>query len=60
MGKKWVTAFAAAPREARMGTEVVVGRTIRLETMVNLTGDTVRLRLGNLYGETPMRIGGIT
>ena len=60
MGKKWVTAFAAAPREARMGTEVVVGRTIRLETVVNLTGDTVRLRLGNLYGETPMRIGGIT
>ena len=60
MGKKWVTAFAAAPREARMGTEGAVGRTVRLETVINLTGDAIRLRLGNLYGETPMRIGGIS
>lgn len=59
MGKKWVTAFAAAPREARMGTEGVVGRTVRLETVINLTGDTVRLRFGNLFGETPVRIGSI-
>ena len=60
MGKKWVTAFAAAPREARMGTDGAVGRTARLETVVNLTGDTVRLRFGNLYGDTPVHIGAIT
>lgn len=60
MGKKWVTAFAAAPREARMGTEGAVGRTVRLETVCNLTGDAVRLRFGNLFGETPVRIGAIS
>lgn len=60
MGKKWVTAFAAAPREARMGTEGAVGRTVRLETVFNLTGDMVRLRFGNLFGKTPVRIGPIS
>ena len=57
---KWVTFFAAAPREARAGTDPAVGRTARLKVTVNLTGDSLRLRVGNLFGDKPSRISSIT
>ena len=56
---KWITTFASAQRELKNG-EGYAGRTVRLKTTVNLSGDTFRLRFGNFYGETPLRLGPVT
>ena len=57
---KWVTVFAAAPREGKIGACDLRDRTVRLVTKVNLSGDMLRLRIGNLFGEEPLKIGQIT
>jgi hypothetical protein len=56
---KWITAFAAAPREGKVGAADLAGRTVRCRIKVNLSGDELRLRFGNLFGEEPMRIGAV-
>lgn len=57
---KWVTVFAAAPREGKAGACNLANRTVRCSAAVNLAGDMLRLRIGNLFGDQPMRIGQIT
>lgn len=56
---KWVTVFAAAPREGRIGACKLANRTVRCSAKINLSGDMLRLRIGNLFGDQPMRIGPI-
>lgn len=56
---KWTTVFAAAPREGKIGACNLANRTIRCSAKVNLSGDILRLRIGNLFGTESMRIGQI-
>ncbi len=57
---KWVTVFAAAPREGKIGACKLANRTVRCILKVNLSGDMLRLRIGNLFGTEALRIGQIT
>lgn len=52
----WVTAWQAAPQAAEAGDELP-GATLRMIVQPQVSGDQLRIRLSNAYGEEPLRIG---
>jgi lysophospholipase L1-like esterase len=56
----WVAIWAAAPQQPldSKALHFAPGQTIRLIVRTTLGGGILRIRISNLYGETPLRIGG--
>ncbi len=54
-GPHWVGTWAASPQEA--GTRTFANQTLRQVVRISMGGDTLRVRLSNEYGTTPLAIG---
>src|SRR5262249_27371324 len=56
--ESWIGSWGAAPQPAiPAALEVFHDETLRLIVHVSAGGKTLRVRLSNLYGDTPLRIG---
>jgi lysophospholipase L1-like esterase len=59
----WITSWGASPQAGGPGTLAARGfrdQTIRQVIFASAGGDPVRLELTNVYGTTPLRVGGMT
>jgi lysophospholipase L1-like esterase len=55
-GRHWVATWAISPQRANLPL-VIDGQTLRQVVHVSLGGETVRVRVSNAYGSTPLVIG---
>jgi lysophospholipase L1-like esterase len=54
-GARWRTAWATS--QQTLGTETISATTVRAIARVTIGGDSVRIRIDNTYGKTPLEIG---
>jgi hypothetical protein len=62
----WTAAWTTSPQRPSAGfapnwsEEGFAGQTIRQTVRLSIGGDTLRVRLSNRYGATPLRVAGLT
>lgn len=61
-GREWVAAWRAAPQQPISGVSKngFANRTLRMVIRPDVTGDAVRVRLSNAYGDEPVQFGQAT
>lgn len=52
---RWITAWATS--QQALGAATVSGATVRMIARVTASGDSIRIRIDNTFGTTPLRIG---
>ena len=64
--RRWAAAWTTSPQRPSSGfapnwsEEGFAGQTIRQTVRLSMGGDTLRVRLSNRYGTTPLRVAGLT